>query len=109
MCIRDRYRPWVSSALLKVLPKTAKKVAVLDRTKEPGSLEMCIRDSCCNEIHDRFGLGQTQLAVQKGTASVLAGSGRDVYKRQKKHRFPVRKAVLLSTFFCPVVENPVPF
>ena len=32
------YRPWVSSALLKVLPKTAKKVAVLDRTKEPGSL-----------------------------------------------------------------------
>ena len=27
------YRPWVSSALLKVLPKTAKKVAVLDRTK----------------------------------------------------------------------------
>ena len=32
------YRPWVSSALLKVLPKTAKKIAVLDRTKEPGSL-----------------------------------------------------------------------
>ena len=32
------YRPWVSSALLKVIPKTAKKIAVLDRTKEPGSL-----------------------------------------------------------------------
>ena len=32
------YRPWVSSALLKVLPETAKKIAVLDRTKEPGSL-----------------------------------------------------------------------
>ena len=32
------YRPWVSASLLKVLPKTAKKVAVLDRTKEPGSL-----------------------------------------------------------------------
>ena len=29
------YRPWVSASLLKVLPKTAKKVAVLDRTKEP--------------------------------------------------------------------------
>ena len=26
------YRPWVSSALLKVLPKTVKKIAVLDRT-----------------------------------------------------------------------------
>ena len=32
------YRPWVSNGLLKVLPKTAKKVAVLDRTKEPGAL-----------------------------------------------------------------------
>ena len=32
------YRPWVSKAFLKVLPKTVKKIAVLDRTKEPGSL-----------------------------------------------------------------------
>ena len=28
---------------------------------------------------------------------------------RKKHRFPVRKAVLFSTFFCPVVEHPVQF
>ena len=32
------YRPWSKDAFLKALPKTAKKVAVLDRTKEPGSL-----------------------------------------------------------------------
>ena len=32
------YRPWVSNSLLKVLPKTVKKMAVLDRTKEPGAL-----------------------------------------------------------------------
>ena len=32
------YRPWVSNSFLKVLPKTVKKIAVLDRTKEPGSL-----------------------------------------------------------------------
>ena len=32
------YRPWVPEAFTKVLPKTVKKVAVLDRTKEPGSL-----------------------------------------------------------------------
>ena len=32
------YRPWVSERFLKVLPKTVKKVAVLDRTKEPGAL-----------------------------------------------------------------------
>ena len=31
------YRPWSAADLLKVLPKTAKKIAVLDRTKEPGA------------------------------------------------------------------------
>lgn len=32
------YRPWSSKHLLAVLPETAKKIAVLDRTKEPGAL-----------------------------------------------------------------------
>ena len=62
------YRPWVSSALLKVLPKTAKKVAVLDRTKEPGSLgeplyldvATTLREAGLNDIvltGGRYGLG----------------------------------------------------
>ncbi len=32
------YRPFVADKLVEVLPATAKKIAVLDRTKEPGSL-----------------------------------------------------------------------
>ena len=32
------YRPFVADKLVEVLPKTAKKIAVLDRTKEPGAL-----------------------------------------------------------------------
>ncbi|MCQ2566945.1 MAG: pyruvate:ferredoxin (flavodoxin) oxidoreductase [Mogibacterium sp.] len=32
------YRPWRADKLIAALPKTVKKVAVLDRTKEPGSL-----------------------------------------------------------------------
>ena len=32
------YRPFRADKLIDVLPKTAKKIAVLDRTKEPGSL-----------------------------------------------------------------------
>ncbi len=32
------YRPFVASKLAEAIPATAKKVAVLDRTKEPGSL-----------------------------------------------------------------------
>jgi pyruvate-ferredoxin/flavodoxin oxidoreductase len=31
------YRPWVPEALLAAIPKTAKAIAVLDRTKEPGA------------------------------------------------------------------------
>ncbi len=32
------YRPFVPEKLIEAIPKTAKKIAVLDRTKEPGSL-----------------------------------------------------------------------
>ena len=62
------YRPWVSSTLLKVIPKTAKKIAVLDRTKEPGALAdplyldvaTTLREAGLNDIvlsGGRYGLG----------------------------------------------------
>ena len=62
------YLPWVSASLLKVLPKTAKKVAVLDRTKEPGALgdplyldvATTLREAGLNDVvlcGGRYGLG----------------------------------------------------
>ena len=62
------YRPWSAKHLLKVLPKTAKKVAVLDRTKEPGSfgdplfldVAATLREAGMNDIvltNGRYGLG----------------------------------------------------
>ncbi len=62
------YRPWSSASLLKVIPKTAKKIAVLDRTKEPGSLgeplyldvATTLREAGLNDIvltAGRYGLG----------------------------------------------------
>jgi len=62
------YRPWVSNSLLKVLPKTAKKIAVLDRTKEPGALgdplyldvAVTLREAGMNDVtltNGRYGLG----------------------------------------------------
>ena len=62
------YRPWVSASLLKVLPKTVKKVAVLDRTKEPGALgdplyldvATTLREAGLNDVvlcGGRYGLG----------------------------------------------------
>lgn len=32
------YRPWSTEHIMNVMPKTVKKIAVLDRTKEPGAL-----------------------------------------------------------------------
>ena len=32
------YRPFVAAKLIEAIPKTVKKIAVLDRTKEPGAL-----------------------------------------------------------------------
>ncbi|MDD7730431.1 MAG: pyruvate:ferredoxin (flavodoxin) oxidoreductase, partial [Clostridia bacterium] len=62
------YRPWSSEALLKAIPKTAKKIAVLDRTKEPGSLgeplyldvATTLREAGMNDVvlvGGRYGLG----------------------------------------------------
>ncbi len=62
------YRPWSSDAILKVLPKSVKKIAVLDRTKEPGSLgdplfldvAATLREAGLNDIvltGGRYGLG----------------------------------------------------
>ncbi len=61
------YRPWAPKYLKAVLPKTVKKIAVLDRTKEPGAsgdplyLDVC---SMYNGVKDapvivggRYGLG----------------------------------------------------
>ena len=37
MVVVRLYRPWDSSAMVAALPKTVKRIAVLDRTKEPGA------------------------------------------------------------------------
>ena len=80
------YRPWVSASLLKVLPETTKKIAVLDRTKEPGSLgeplyldvAATLREAGLNDIvltGGRYGLGSKDTPP----ASVFA-----VYDELKK-------------------------
>ena len=58
------YRPFSAKYLLKVLPATAKKIAVLDRTKEPGSAGEPLYLDVCSVIKDadvliggRYGMG----------------------------------------------------
>ena len=89
------YRPWSSKALLKVLPKTAKKVAVLDRTKEPGSLgeplyldvATTLREAGLNDITlvgGRYGLGSKDTPP----SSVFAVY-KELEKDEPKNRFTI--------------------
>ena len=87
------YRPWVSASLLKVLPKTAKKVAVLDRTKEPGSLgeplyldvAATLREAGLNDVvltGGRYGLGSKDTPP-----SSIFALYKELEKDQPKERF----------------------
>ena len=57
------YRPWVSEALVDVIPKTAKKIAVLDRTKEPGSLGEPLYLDVITTLHEA---GMNDIVVTGG-------------------------------------------
>ena len=85
------YRPWSSEAILKVIPKTAKKIAVLDRTKEPGSLgeplfldvATTLREAGLNDITlvgGRYGLGSKDTTPAQIKAVYWNASWKDTYK-----------------------------
>src|SRR5665647_402413 len=47
------FRPFASEYLFKVLPETVKKIAVLDRTKEPGSLGEPLYQDICTAFYGK--------------------------------------------------------
>ncbi len=61
------YRPWSAEHFLQALPDTAKRIAVLDRTKEPGSQGEPLYQDVCTTVQEwgksavvvggRYGLG----------------------------------------------------
>ena len=79
------YRPFVADKLYEAIPATAKKIAVLDRTKEPGSLgeplyldvvsALAIKGSKAKVVGGRYGLGSKDTTP----ASIFA-----VYENLKK-------------------------
>jgi pyruvate-ferredoxin/flavodoxin oxidoreductase len=63
------YRPWSSEALRAVLPKSVRKIAVLDRTKEPGApgeplyldVAVALSDLGLKIIGGRYGLSSKEF------------------------------------------------
>ncbi|MDD6309233.1 MAG: pyruvate:ferredoxin (flavodoxin) oxidoreductase, partial [Clostridia bacterium] len=105
------YRPFPVDAFLKALPATCKKIAVLDRTKEPGSigeplyLDVCACFTGKNDaptiIGGRYGLGSKDTIP----ADIIA-----VYKNLDSAT-PVRGFTLsitddVTNLSLPRVENP---
>ena len=86
------YRPFPAEALLKAIPATAKKIAVLDRTKEPGAfaepLHLDVMSAMSEAGRDatiiggRYGLGSKDTTP----ASVFAVYT-ELAKENPKHRF----------------------
>ena len=77
------YRPFCTEAFLAALPKTVKRIAVLDRTKEPGAIgeplyldvKVAVNDPAITIIGGRYGLSSKEfspsmvLAIYKHLAS----------------------------------------
>jgi pyruvate-ferredoxin/flavodoxin oxidoreductase len=80
------YRPWCSESFLGALPKTAKTVTVLDRTKEPGSSYEPLYLDVASTLRDagnpaaliggRYGLGSKEFtpAMVKAVYDNMAGA-----------------------------------
>ncbi|PIE31286.1 pyruvate:ferredoxin (flavodoxin) oxidoreductase [candidate division KSB3 bacterium] len=57
------YRPWSTEHLVKVLPESVKKIAVLDRTKEAGSLGEPLYEDVLSAFYE---IGKQDLTVVGG-------------------------------------------
>ncbi|MBQ9826841.1 MAG: pyruvate:ferredoxin (flavodoxin) oxidoreductase [Firmicutes bacterium] len=88
------YRPWAPEYLKEVLPKTVKKIAVLDRTKEPGApgdpLYLDVRDMYYEEaekpviVGGRYGLGSKDT-----TPGQIVAVYENLAKKNPKNQFTI--------------------
>ena len=89
------YRPFVADAFAAALPKTCKKIAVLDRTKEPGSLGEPLYLDVCSALFEkgmnkikvvggRYGLGSKEF-----NPSMCYAVYKNLEKKQPKNHFTV--------------------
>ncbi|MCI8328026.1 MAG: pyruvate:ferredoxin (flavodoxin) oxidoreductase, partial [Lachnospiraceae bacterium] len=103
------YRPFCKEALIKVIPDTVKSIAVLDRTKEPGSLGeplyldvvAALRGSkfeSCKITSGRYGLGSKDTTP----GQVIA-----VYNNTDKERFTIGITDDVTNLSLEVKEDPV--
>lgn len=63
------YRPWSADHLIKVIPDSAKSIAVLDRTKEPGALGEPLYEDVLSTLYEKGKKDLTVVAGRYGLSS----------------------------------------
>ena len=103
------YRPFVKEALISVIPKSVKRISVLDRTKEPGSIGeplyldvvAALKGSEFESVPvytGRYGLG---------SKDTTPGQIISVFKNTEKPRFTIGITDDVTNLSLEVKENPV--
>lgn len=94
-CIKVHlYRPFSDRYLLNVLPDTVKKISVLDRTKEPGSIGEPLYLDICKVFYDKenrpqiFG-GRYGLGSKETTPSNILSVFENMKSTTPKRRFTI--------------------
>ena len=106
------YRPFSVSRFISEIPATVKKIAVMDRTKEPGALGEPLYLDVCNAVRGtafekavivggRYGLGSKDTTP----ADVIAVY-RNLDSAQPKNGFTVSIEDDVTNLSLPVGENP---
>jgi len=67
------YRPFDGRRFVEALPQTVRKIAVLDRTKEPGAIGEPLYQDCLTAILEEISNGRTHLKHLKILPQIVAG------------------------------------
>ncbi len=70
------FRPWDSGAFVAALPKTVKKIAVLDRTKEPGAAGEPLYQDVVTALAECWAAESSPLPSGEGQGVRVASTGR---------------------------------
>ena len=105
------YRPFVAEAMFGAIPKTVKKIAALERTKEPGALGEPLYQDIVNAYYEK---GEYPLIISGryglGSKDTTPGQVLSVYENLKnpspKARFTIGIVDDVTNLSLPVNEDP---
>ncbi|OQB13359.1 MAG: Pyruvate-flavodoxin oxidoreductase [Firmicutes bacterium ADurb.Bin193] len=104
------YRPFSHKHFLAVLPETVKKIAVLDRTKEPGSLGEPLYQDVCTVFYEK-GISPTVVGGRYGlgskdtTPSQILSVYKNLNMNEPKNHFTIGINDDVTFLSLPVVED----